>query len=139
MQTSNLSNGFVIKRDGRREAIDLRKIQTRLKTLLKHVGRFHKRTLKVNTTMIAKRTIAQMYEGTNGVSTDELDTLAADVSTHITDDPDYELFAGNILASNLMANNRDRMSFADYANFAYDHIGTQGRHQPLVSKAFKFS
>ena len=133
---ADLKNGFVIKRDGRREAIDLHKIQRRLENLATSVASFHQRKLQVNTTKIAQRTIAQMYDGVNGVSTYELDTLAAEVSAYITDDPDYELFAGNILASNLMANNREHISFAKYAEFAFNHIDVQGRKIPLVSRAF---
>ncbi len=130
---TEFKNGFVIKRNGQYEAIDLQKIQRRLERLAAKVGRIRGSELNVNTTKIAQSTIAQMYIG---ITTTELDVLAAEVSAYISDDPDYELFGGNILVDNLMSNNADCFRFKDYAKKAFETPSQVENKtaQPLITK-----
>lgn len=123
---------YVVKRDGTTtEPIDPNKITQRLKKLKSDVEQFLGRTLNVSVWRIAKATIGQIYDG---ITTSELDEEAAEVSAYITDDPDYADFAGNILVSNLEANNRDCMSFLSYAEKAYSFVDEKTGHaNPLIS------
>jgi len=124
-------DNYVLKRNGKREPIDPNKITRRLKKLKLDVEKFLGRTLNVSVWRIAKATIGQIYDG---ITTSELDEEAAEVAAYITDDPDYADFAGNILVSNLEANNRDCMSFLSYAEKAYNFVEERtGHRNPLIS------
>lgn len=130
-QMSSAEENYVIKRNGTREPIDPNKITRRLKKLKLDVEKFLGRTLNVSVWRIAKATIGQIYDG---ITTSELDEEAAEVAAYITDNPDYADFAGNILVSNLEANNRDCMSFLSYAEKAYNFVEERtGHRNPLIS------
>lgn len=123
---------YVIKRDGRRVPIDYNKISRRLKRLKLDVEKAVGHPLRVSIFRITQSTIRQIY---NGITTSELDEEAAEVASGMTDDPDYADFAGAILASNLEANNRDTLSFAEYAKKAYGFVEERTKeHCPLISK-----
>lgn len=123
---------YVIKRDGRRVPIDYNKISRRLRRLKQDVEKVLGRTLRVSIFKITQSTIRQIY---NGITTSELDEEAAKVAAGMTDDPDYGDFAGAILASNLEANNRDTLSFAQYAEKAYGFVEERTHERcPLISQ-----
>lgn len=123
---------MVVKRDGRREPLDYNKISRRLQHLKQNMELATGRKLRVSIFRITQSTIKQIY---NGITTSELDEEAAEVAAGITDDPDYGDFAGAILASNLEANNRDALGFAEYGRKAYYFVEERSReHCPLISK-----
>jgi len=84
----------VIKRSGKREGVSFDKITARIKKLC--YGLDHN---FVNHLAITKKVIQGLYDG---VTTSELDNLAAETAaTMATDHPDYSLLAARIAISNL--------------------------------------
>lgn len=136
--TMSTKEDYVVKRNGERQNVDLNKITHRLLVLKKDVEKILRKVrpgftyLNVNVTTIAKKTIGQMY---NGITTSEMDIFAADISAYITDHPDYAVFAGSIIASNLEANNKDYLGFAAYAKYAYNYFDIETEKVcPLISE-----
>lgn len=85
---------YVVKRDGRREAVQFEKVQRRLENVSDG--------LDVNTILIAQRVLARIY---NGVKTSELDELAAQLAISLcTTHFDYGTLAARIAISNHQAN-----------------------------------
>lgn len=83
---------FVTTRSGKKEKVSFDKIFERLENLAGD-------DLKVDPFDIAKETIKGLF---NGIKTEELDTLAADISANRTHHhPDYNKFAARIAVSNL--------------------------------------
>lgn len=120
---------YVVKRDGRRELVDLNKITERLKMLKLRVESKLKRPLNVNVSRIVRGVVGQMF---SGVTTSALDLFAAEISAFITDHSDYQKFAGAIVASNLESNTR--LDFAGYAQKAYNNIDHETKERcPLIS------
>ena len=79
---------FVLKRDGRKEAIKFDKITARIQKL------FYGFSELVDPTAVAMKVIEGIYEG---VTTSELDNLAAEVSASMTTrHPDYASLASRI-------------------------------------------
>jgi len=84
----------VIKRSGKREGVSFDKITARIKKLC--YGLDHN---FVNHLAITKKVIQGLYDG---VTTSELDNLAAETAaTMATDHPDYSILAARIAISNL--------------------------------------
>ncbi|GGZ33847.1 ribonucleoside-diphosphate reductase [Echinicola pacifica] len=85
---------LVIKRDGRRESVRFDKITTRIENLCENLdGRY------IHPIEVAKKVIDGLYDG---VTTTELDNLAAEVSASMTvQHPDYAILAARIAISNL--------------------------------------
>jgi ribonucleotide reductase alpha subunit len=122
---------YVLKRNGTREAINPSKITRRLQKLKADVESFLGRKLNVSVWRISQAVIGQIYDG---ITTSELDEEAAEVAAYITDHPDYADFAGQILVSNLEANNRDCMNFLAYAEKAYNFTEEKtGKTYHLIS------
>jgi ribonucleoside-diphosphate reductase alpha chain len=120
---------YVIKRDGRRQLVDLNKIRARLEKLKHRVERFSGKSMHVNVSKISRLVVSRMR---NNVTTSELDQIAADTASFISDHPDYQDFAGAILASNIESNNR--LSFSEYLEFAHQTVHEKtGLHSPLIS------
>jgi ribonucleoside-diphosphate reductase alpha chain len=119
---------YVIKRDGRKELVDLNKIKTRLENLKHRVENFIGKQLQINVAKLARLTISRMR---NNVTTTELDEIAADTSSFISDSACYQSFAGNILASNLESNTR--FSFKEYLHIAFHNI-VNNQPSPLISE-----
>jgi len=132
-QMSKEQEPYVIKRNGQRQKVDFNKITHRLQKLKIVVEKEFNRKLHVSTRRIAQTTIGQIY---NGILTSELDEQAAEISSVITDHPDYQLFAGQILVTNLEANNRDCLSFQAYAEKAYN-FSIKDEHVPLITLELK--
>ena len=83
---------LVIKRDGRKESVKFDKITARIEKLSYGLN-----TKYVKTIEIAKKVIDGLYDG---VSTQELDELAAETSaTLTTKHPDYATLAARISIS----------------------------------------
>ncbi len=103
---------FVIKRDGRKEAVKFDKITARIQKLCYGLDHQH-----VNPIFIAMRVIEGVY---NGVTTIELDNLAAEVAAAMTaKHPDYALLAARIAISNLHKNTNKSFSATIKALYSY--------------------
>ncbi|PCI96964.1 MAG: ribonucleoside-diphosphate reductase subunit alpha [Flavobacteriales bacterium] len=84
---------FVQKRDGKREPVQFDKITARIKKLCYGLNEL------VDPTKVAMRVIEGLYDG---VTTSELDNLAAEVAATMTvQHPDFALLASRIAVSNL--------------------------------------
>ncbi|MCS7075119.1 MAG: ribonucleoside-diphosphate reductase subunit alpha [Bacteroidia bacterium] len=88
---------YVVKRDGRKESVKFDKITFRIQKLSYGLDPKH-----VDTIEVAKKVIQGIYDG---VTTTELDTLAAETAASLTTKhPDYAILAARIAISNLHKN-----------------------------------
>lgn len=86
---------YVLKRNGRREAVNLNKITERLKRL-KYLN---DEVLQVDEILVAQKVVAGLYDG---VTTKELDTLAAETAAGmVMIHNDYDRLAARIEVSNI--------------------------------------
>jgi len=115
---------YVIKRDGRKESVKFDKIQARVKKLCYGLDPI------VDPIHITMRVIEGLYDG---VSTTELDNLAAEVSASLTTKhPDYTILAARIAVSNLHKNTKK--SFSEVMQDLHDYIDPKtNHHAPLIS------
>ena len=103
---------YVIKRDGRKEAVKFDKITARIKKLCYGLNPI------VSPEQVAMKVIEGIYDG---VSTSELDSLAAEVAaTNTIQHPDYALLASRIAVSNLHKNTKK--SFSQTMNDLYTYV-----------------
>lgn len=94
---------FVLKRDGRQEAVKFDKITARIQKLCYGLDAL------VDPTTVAMKVIEGIYEN---VTTFELDNLAAEVSASLTvKHPDYAQLAARIAVSNL--HKKTKKSFSE--------------------------
>ena len=83
----------VIKRSGRVEDVKFNKVTNRISKLT------NKLSENVDITMVAQQVFSSMYDE---IKTHEIDTLSSEVCIGlITNDPDYEILATRIVASNI--------------------------------------
>ncbi|MBS1941475.1 MAG: ribonucleoside-diphosphate reductase subunit alpha, partial [Bacteroidetes bacterium] len=115
---------YVIKRDGRREAVKFDKITARVKKLCYGLDPI------VDATQVTLKVIDGIFDG---VTTTELDNLTAEVAATMTvKHPDYAQLASRIAVSNLHKNTRK--SFSDTMQALYDYIDPKtGEHAPLLA------
>lgn len=93
---------YVLKRDGRKEAVKFDKITARIKKLCYGLNPM------VSPETVAMKVIEGIYDG---VTTSELDNLAAEVAaTNTIQHPDYALLASRIAVSNLHKNTKKLFS-----------------------------
>ena len=103
---------YVLKRDGRKEPMMFDKITARVRKLCYGLNEL------VDPVKVAMRVIEGLYDG---VSTSELDSLAAEISaTMTTTHPDYAQLAARISVSNLHKNTRK--SFSQTMNELYNYV-----------------
>ncbi len=103
---------YVIKRDGRKEAVKFDKITARIKKLCYGLNPI------VSPENVAMKVINGIYDG---VTTSELDNLAAEVAaTNTIQHPDYALLASRIAVSNLHKNTEK--SFSQTMTALYEYI-----------------
>ncbi|CAL8375520.1 ribonucleoside-diphosphate reductase large subunit [Gadus morhua] len=116
----------VIKRDGRQERIMFDKITSRIQKLCYGLN-----TDFVDPTQITMKVIQGLY---SGVTTVELDTLAAEITaTLTTKHPDYACLAARIAVSNL--HKETKKVFSDVMEDLYSYVNPlNGRHSPMISK-----
>jgi ribonucleoside-diphosphate reductase alpha chain len=115
---------YVVKRDGRREAVKFDKITARIKKLC----------YGLNSLVAPEKVAMKVIEGLfDGVTTSELDNLAAEVAaTNTITHPDYALLASRIAVSNLHKNTKK--SFSDTVKDLYDYIDPKTNEKaPLIS------
>ncbi|HRE74911.1 MAG TPA: ribonucleoside-diphosphate reductase subunit alpha [Flavobacteriales bacterium] len=103
---------FVIKRDGRKESVQFDKITARIKKLCYGLNPI------VDPVSVAIKVVEGIYDG---VTTSELDNLAAEVAaTNTIKHPDYALLASRIAVSNLHKNTKK--SFSLTMKDLYDYV-----------------
>jgi len=117
---------FVVKRDGRKEPVHFDKITSRLKKLAWGLSP------SVDPTLITQKIISGVY---CGVSTSQLDELAAQTAAHmVTVHPDFGLLAARLEVSNLHKNTKK--SFSEVVSDLYHYINPRsGEKGPLISDA----
>ncbi len=115
---------FVVKRDGRKESIKFDKITARIQKLCYGFSDL------VEPTAVAMKVIEGIYEG---VTTSELDNLAAEVSASMTTrHPDYALLASRISVSNLHKDTKK--SFSETMADLYNYVNPKTRKKaPLIA------
>ncbi|KAF3830090.1 hypothetical protein GH733_001515, partial [Mirounga leonina] len=117
----------VIKRDGRQERVMFDKITSRIQKLCYGLNMDF-----VDPAQITMKVIQGLY---SGVTTVELDTLAAETAaTLTTKHPDYAILAARIAVSNL--HKETKKVFSDVMEDLYNYINPHnGRHSPMVAKS----
>ena len=115
---------FVVKRDGRKEVVMFDKITARVRKLCYGLNGL------VDPLKVAMRVIEGLYDG---VTTSELDNLAAEIAaTMTTTHPDYAKLAARISVSNLHKNTKK--SFSQTMNDLYTYVNPRtGKNAPLLS------
>ncbi len=115
---------YVVKRDGRKEPIMFDKITSRVRKLCYGLNSL------VDPVKVAMRVIEGLYDG---VTTSELDNLAAEIAaTMTTTHPDYARLAARISVSNLHKNTRK--SFSEVMTDLYNYVNPRtGKKAPLLS------
>jgi len=114
----------VLKRDGRKEPIMFDKITARVRKLCYGLNEL------VDPVRISMRVIEGLYDG---VTTSELDNLAAEVAaTMTTSHPDYARLAARISVSNLHKNTKK--TFSEVMDDLYTYVNPRtGKDAPLLS------
>lgn len=117
---------FVFKRDGRRERVQFDKITARVSRLCYGLDPEH-----VDPAAITMKVISGVY---HGVTTIELDNLAAETAAYMTvQHPDYSILAARIAVSNL--HKQTKKAFSQVTSDLYTYINPRNdRHSPMVSK-----
>jgi ribonucleoside-diphosphate reductase alpha chain len=115
---------YVLKRDGRKEPIMFDKITARVRKLCYGLNDL------VDPVKVAMRVIEGLYDG---VTTSELDNLAAETAaTMTTTHPDYAQLAARISVSNLHKNTKK--SFLETMTDLYTYVNPRtGKKAPLIA------
>nr|SMZ64627.1 ribonucleotide reductase large subunit protein [Cowpox virus] len=116
---------FVIKRNGYKENVMFDKITSRIRKLCYGLNMDHIDPIK-----IAMKVIQGIY---NGVTTVELDTLAAEIAaTCTTQHPDYAILAARIAVSNL--HKETKKLFSEVMEDLFNYVNPKnGKHSPIIS------
>ncbi len=114
----------VIKRNGKHESVKFDKITARIEKLSYSLSPL------VNVIDVAKKVIEGIYDG---VSTTELDNLAAETAASLTTKhPDYALLASRIAVSNLHKNTTK--SFSETMRRLHKYVdAASGKHLPMIA------
>lgn len=116
---------YVVKRDGHKEPVMFDKITDRVKKLCYGLNPM------VDSVKVAMKVIEGLYDG---VSTSELDNLAAETAASMTvAHPDYALLAARIAVSNLHKNTNKSFSETMHAMYHYVNPRTNQK-APLLSE-----
>lgn len=116
---------FVIKRDGRKETVKFDKITSRIEKLSYSLHQDF-----IDAAEVAKKVIDGIYDG---VTTSELDSLAAETAASLTTrHPDYALLASRIAVSNLHKNTVK--SFSETMKMLHGYIDSKtGKNASLIA------
>lgn len=117
---------YVYKRDGREEPVRFDKITARVQRLCYGLDTKH-----VDAVAITQRVISGVYQG---VTTIELDNLAAETAAYMTTiHPDYAILAARIAVSNL--HKQTTKQYSQVSKELYEYINPKtGKHSPMISK-----
>jgi len=115
---------FVLKRDGKKEPVMFDKITARVRNMCYGLSSH------VDPVKVAMRVIEGLYDG---VSTSELDNLAAETAATMTvQHPDYAKLAARIAVSNLHKNTKK--VFSEVMTDLYNYVNPRtGKKAPLLS------
>ena len=115
---------FVIKRDGKREPVMFDKITSRVRKMCYGLNKL------VDPVKVAMRVIEGLYDG---VTTSELDNLAAEIAATMTvQHPDYAKLAARIAVSNLHKNTKK--SFSETMTDLYTYVNPRtGKKAPMIA------
>ncbi|SHE63166.1 ribonucleoside-diphosphate reductase alpha chain [Psychroflexus salarius] len=115
---------YVIKRNGQKEPVMFDKITARIRKLCYGLNPL------VEPTKVAMRVIEGLYDG---VTTSELDNLAAEVAATMTvSHPDYAHLAARISVSNLHKNTKK--TFSEVMTDLYEYVNPRtGKKAPLLA------
>ena len=115
---------FVVKRDGRKEPVMFDKITARVRKMCYGLNKL------VDPVKVAMRVIEGLYDG---VTTSELDNLAAETAATMTvQHPDYAKLAARIAVSNLHKNTKK--TFSEVMTDLYNYVNPRtGKKAPLLS------
>jgi ribonucleoside-diphosphate reductase alpha chain len=115
---------YVVKRDGHKEPVMFDKITERIKKLCYGLSEL------VDPVKVAMRVIEGLYDG---VSTSELDNLAAETAASMTiAHPDYAQLAARVAISNLHSNTKK--SFSETMNDMYHYVNPRTNlESPLLA------
>jgi ribonucleoside-diphosphate reductase alpha chain len=116
---------YVVKRDGRKEAVKFDKITARVIKMCYGLDPM------VSPEAVAMKVIEGLYDG---VSTTDLDNLAAEVAAaKTTEHPDYALLASRIAVSNL--HKETKKTFSDVMTDLYEYLDPKtGQNAALLSE-----
>lgn len=126
---------YVVKRNGLREPVQFDKITQRLSILCDGL------TSVINPTKVAQQVCAGLY---NGVTTQELDELAAETAAQMTiDHPDYNVLAGRIAISNLHRSTENSFSevtrrLYEFGIIRQDYHDFIQQHKVLIDGSIKY-
>lgn len=117
---------FVIKRDGHKEPVRFDKITARIQRLCYGLDSDH-----VDAVAVTQRVISGVY---HGVTTIELDNLAAETAAYMTTiHPDYAILAARIAVSNL--HKQTTKQFSQVTKILYEYINPKtDLHSPMISE-----
>ncbi|MBV36886.1 MAG: ribonucleoside-diphosphate reductase subunit alpha [Rickettsiales bacterium] len=117
---------FVFKRDGRKERVQFDKITARVSRLCYGLDPEH-----VDAAAITQKVISGVYQG---VTTIELDNLAAETAAYMTvTHPDYAILAARIAVSNL--HKQTKKQFSSVVSDLYYYINPKNQKpSPMISK-----
>ena len=115
---------FVVKRDGKREPVMFDKITSRVRKMCYGLNKL------VDPVKVAMRVIEGLYDG---VTTSELDNLAAEIAATLTvQHPDYAKLAARIAVSNLHKNTKK--SFSETMTDLYTYVNPRtGKKAPMIA------
>ena len=116
---------YVVKRDGKKEAVKFDKITARVIKMCYGLDPM------VSPEAVAMKVIEGLYDG---VSTTDLDNLAAEVAAaKTTEHPDYALLASRIAVSNL--HKETKKTFSDVMTDLYEYLDPKtGQNAALLSE-----
>lgn len=116
---------YVIKRNGRKESVKFDKVTARIEKLSYSLSSL------IDPIDVAKKVVEGIYDG---VSTTELDNLAAETAASLTTKhPDYALLASRIAISNLHKNTTK--SFSDTMRMLYEYTDPKtGLNASLIAE-----
>ncbi|KAF2142644.1 uncharacterized protein K452DRAFT_270465 [Aplosporella prunicola CBS 121167] len=117
---------FVHKRDGRKERVQFDKITARVSRLCYGLDPEH-----VDAAAITQKVISGVY---HGVTTIELDNLAAETAAYMTvTHPDYAILAARIAVSNL--HKQTKKQFSAVIKDLYEYVNPKNKKpSPMISK-----
>jgi len=117
---------YVVKRDGTRQDVQFDKITARIRKLLWNLSP------SVDPVVVAQKVCGGVYAG---VTTKELDDLAAETSAHmVTTHPDYGMLAARITVSNI--HKSTKKNFSDVVEDLHKYVNPKtGKHGPLIGES----
>ena len=115
---------YVVKRDGKKEPVMFDKITARVRKMCYGLNKL------VDPVKVAMRVIEGLYDG---VTTSELDNLAAEIAATMTvQHPDYAKLAARISVSNLHKNTKK--SFSEVMKDLYTYVNPRtGKKGPMIA------